>query len=111
MGVAFDCTPEKVERGGDPLPLRWKTEGDGTQVQIVRRQIIGRTIRRSSDLGLQGRLNYTRDGYRYFVLKLEDVFERTVESVGPEMCTGRSIDQLPGNPNLLTAFLTEPSST
>jgi hypothetical protein len=37
--------------------------------------------------GLQGWLDNSRNTDRDLVLKLENVVERTVEAVGPEMCT------------------------
>ena len=39
------------------------------------------------------------DANRHLVLKLEDIFERAVEAVGPEMGAGESFDQLRGDPD------------
>ena len=37
-------------------------------------------------------------------MKLEDVFERTVEAIGPEMRAGHRVDQLPGDPQPVPAL-------
>ena len=37
------------------------------------------------------------DACRHLVLQLEDVLERAVEAIGPEMCAGRRVDELAGD--------------
>ena len=41
---------------------------------------------------------------RHLVLKLEDVFERAVEAIGPEMRAGDRIDQLRGDAHPVAAL-------
>src|SRR6516225_4705624 len=45
---------------------------------------------------LQCRFDHARDGRGDVVLKLEDIFERAIEPVGPEMGAGDRIKQLRG---------------
>jgi hypothetical protein len=46
---------------------------------------------------LQCGLNHASHAQSYLILKFEDVFERPVEPVGPEMRAGDGIDQLCGD--------------
>jgi hypothetical protein len=54
--------------------------------------------------GLQSRLDEPGDADRHLVLKVEHVFERAVEAVGPEMRAGRRVDQLCGNAHALACL-------
>ena len=60
---------------------------------------------------LQRWLNNTGDTGGHFVLELEDVFERTVETIGPQMCARARIDQLPRDAHPVLGLRTQPSST
>ena len=61
--------------------------------------------RRALDLGLaQFRLDRANDTARDLLLKREDVVERAVETVGPDMCAGCRIDQLAGDANSTTGL-------
>jgi hypothetical protein len=60
---------------------------------------------RAPDFGhLQGRLDDAGHADRHFVLHFEDVFEETVEPVGPQMRAGRRVDKLRGNPDSAPGF-------
>src|SRR5438477_8951945 len=73
---------------------------EGTQIEIVGGEIIGRAFRRPADLGgLHCRFDNTGYADGDFVLKIEHVFERAIEAVRPEMCARLGIDQLCGDPN------------
>ena len=77
----------------------------GAQIEVVGREIVGGTFRRSANFGcLQSRFNHTCDADRHLVLKLEYVFERTVEPIGPEMRASSCIDQLPGDAHPLACL-------
>jgi hypothetical protein len=58
-------------------------------------RVVCRPLGRAAGLGrFQGRLDDAGNADRHLVLKLEDVFQETVEPVGPEMRAGRRVDQL-----------------
>ena len=76
------------------------------------RSFVGRLAERRSLGGLQCRLDDPGDADGHLVLKLEDVFQRAVETVGPEMRAGLRVDQLRGDAHLRSpALRTEPSRT
>jgi hypothetical protein len=99
--IALDGLLEQVERLGHLLSPKPRKIRQGAQVQIVGGEIIRPPFRRAKDLGgLQRRLDDTSGARRNLVLKLEDIFKRTFEAIGPEMRAGESIDQLRGNAHL-----------
>ena len=53
---------------------------------------------------LQCRFDHTRDGRGDVVLKLEDILERAIEVIGPEMRAISRIKQLRGNANAISSF-------
>src|SRR3954452_12542691 len=57
---------------------------------------------------LHRRLDDPGDARRDLVLKLEDIFEQTIEPVGPKMRTALRIDQLTGDPYALASFANRP---
>jgi hypothetical protein len=68
------------------------------QIEVVGGKVARGTAGRTRGLGgLQGRLDDAGDAHRHFVLKFENVFERAVEAVGPEMCSAERVDQLRGD--------------
>ena len=68
------------------------------QIEVVGGQIVSRSGGRTGGLGgLQRGFDDPGNARRHFVLKLEDIVERAVEPVGPQMRTGRGIDQLSRN--------------
>src|SRR5215470_16566487 len=82
----------------------WKIR-QGAQIDIIRGEIIRRSFARSADLrSLQCRFDDTGDARRHFVLKLENVFERAVEPVGPKMRARYRVDQLPCDADHLTCL-------
>jgi len=63
--------------------ILWRVDG---QIEIVGSKVVGRAARQAGGLGgLQRRLDNAGDARRHLVLKLEDIFERTVETVCPQM--------------------------
>jgi hypothetical protein len=63
------------------------------------------TIGRTADFGgLQCRLDDVGDARRHLVLKLEDIFDQTVEPIRPEMRIGERIDQLRGDTHPVATF-------
>jgi hypothetical protein len=56
------------------------------QIEIVGSKVVGRAARQVGGLcGLQRWLDNAGDARRHLVLKLEIIFERTVETVWPQM--------------------------
>src|SRR5262249_55489783 len=101
-GVTLNRLPQQVERLYDLLLPPRVSLRERTQVEIVRGNIACRSLDRSTDLsGLQCRLDHTRNADRDLILKLENVFERTVETVGPQMGSGHRVYQLPRDANPL----------
>src|SRR6516164_3645613 len=77
------------------LSRRGKEHGVRPQVRIIGAEIGGRAVGRAGGFGgLQRRLDDAGDAGRDLVLQLEDIFERTVEAVGPQMRPGQRVDQL-----------------
>src|ERR1051325_7020298 len=86
--VASDCLTEQLERIQIPPSFYREHPPQRSQIQIVCSQIRRRPPHRTNDLGsLQCGLDDPRDRSRNLVLQVEDVFERAVEAVRPEMCT------------------------
>jgi len=72
----------------------------GTQIQIVRVKVFDRLAGRPLDLGLaQLRLDRADHVTCHLVLQGEDIIERTVETVGPDMRSGCRVDQLTSDPH------------
>jgi hypothetical protein len=66
------------------------------------------TARRNT---LVRRLNDAGDARCHLVLKFEDIFERALEMVSPEMRTGERVDSCAVMRTRLAALRTEPSRT
>ena len=81
---------------GEFLPCQeTRTQRLRAQAKIVSGQIAGRLPGHATDLAcLQRRLDDSGNVGRDLILKLEHVFERTVEPVGPQMRAGLRLDQL-----------------
>src|SRR6516165_7071261 len=72
----------------------------GTKIEIIGSKIGGRSASRPRSLGgLQGRLDDAGDTDRDLVLQIEDVLERAIEAVGPQMHSCFGLDKLRGNAN------------
>jgi len=85
-----------VPAPGEFLPCQeTRTQRLRAQAKIVSGQIAGRLPGHATDLAcLQRRLDDSGNVGRDLILKLEHVFERTVEPVGPQMRAGLRLDQL-----------------
>jgi hypothetical protein len=65
------------------------------QVEVIGAEAFGRLAAGALDLRLpQARFDRANDARGNLVLKLEDIVERAVEAVGPDMGAGRRVDQL-----------------
>jgi hypothetical protein len=77
----------------------------GAEIKVVGRQIRGRATDRTCGLRcLQCRLDDSGNAGCDPVLQVEDVFERAVEPVGPQMRAGLGFDQLDGDPHPPACF-------
>jgi len=102
--IALDRLLHKAECLGDRRPRR-PDHLIGAQIEVVSGQIGGRPAGRTGGLGgLQRRLDDPGDAGSHLVLKLEDIFERAVEPVGPQMRPGSRVDQLPCDPHPITGL-------
>ena len=64
-----------------------------SQIKIVSGEIVISALGRTTNLGgLQRRLDDTGDTRRHLVLKLENLFQRALVAVGPQMRAGADID-------------------
>src|SRR6266481_1925351 len=96
--IASNRLPEQFERFDRLVLFPGLIKWQGTQVEIVGGQIASRPLGRTADFGrLQCWLDDAGNARRHLVLKLEDVFERAVEPIGPEMRVAGRIDQLRGD--------------
>src|SRR4029077_20736453 len=53
---------------------------------------------------LQRGLDHPGNGRGHLVLEVENISERTVKAVGPQMRAGNRVDQLPGDPDPVPCF-------
>ena len=86
--------------------FRYRKDGrERAQVEVVGSEVIRWPRGGSAHLGrLQCRLNHAGDADRDPVLELEDVLQRAVEAVGPQMRAGQGIDQLRSDAHALARF-------
>ena len=90
MPIDRDRLLEQSQSLENPLFRYWKEGRKRAQVEIVGGEVGRRPRGGAAHLGrLQCRLDDAGDADRDLVLKLEDVFERAVEAVGPEMRAGQ----------------------
>ena len=90
MPIDRDRLLEQSQSLENPLFRYWKEDRKRAQVEIVGGEVGRRPRGGAAHLGgLQCRLDDAGDADRDLVLKLEDVFERAVEAVGPEMRAGQ----------------------
>jgi len=74
------------------LALVAGTDCPRPQVKIISGQIFRWPFDRISDFGgLQGRFDDAGDAVRHLILKIEDLVEGAVETVGPKMSTVEGI--------------------
>jgi hypothetical protein len=75
------------------------------QVKIVGIEAPTRLPAGPLDLGkAQPRLYCADNAARHSILQFEDVIERAIEAVGPDVCAGRRVDQLAGDTHTITRF-------
>ena len=95
IGLQLDRLADQGQRFVRILRHPGESVGQGAQIEIIGIEAVRPFAPRAFDLGLaERRLDDTGDANRDLVLKLEDVFERTVEAVGPEMRAAERVDQL-----------------
>src|SRR5262249_35728716 len=100
--IALNCLLEKTERLRN---VRRRRENDriSAKVEVVRgglaRWYSSRTVYLS---GLQRRFDNPGHARRDLVLKIEDVLQRAVEAVRPQMGAARRVDQLAGDTHPVT---------
>src|SRR6516164_3530327 len=98
IGINRDRLLEQSQGRGNPL-FRNRIKGrKRAQVEIVGAEVSRWPRGGSAHLGgLQSWLDDPGDADRYLVLKLEDVLQRAVEAVGPEMRSTKGVNQLRGD--------------
>ena len=75
------------------LPCRRPDHCIGTQIEVIGCKIVGRTVGRTGSLSrLQCRLDDAGDADCDLVLELENVHERAVEALGPEVRATSRVD-------------------
>src|SRR5438477_11892491 len=89
---------EQFQSFEKPLFCYWIISSKRAQIEIVRSEVMRRTGSRTADFsGLQRRLDHAGDVDRHLILKIENVFQGAVETIGPEMGAGLGLDQLRGD--------------
>jgi hypothetical protein len=82
--IALYRPPKQVESLSDLVPVERQVIWQCSQIEIVSREIIGRTLARTTNLGaLQSRLDNGGYARSDLVLQFEHIFERAVEAIGP----------------------------
>jgi hypothetical protein len=105
MPIDRDRLLEQSQSLENPLFRYREKDCKCAQVQVVGGKIVGRAVSRMSALGgLQCRLDDAGDARCHLVLKVEDIFERAVEAVGPEMSAIDCIDKLRGDAHPTACF-------
>src|SRR5215472_9780301 len=101
--VARNRLLQQTERFWD-LPWRRPDHFMSAQVEIVCCKVgRGATGRMCGFRRLQGRLEDAGDARSDLVLKVEDIFQRPIEMIRPQMRPGTRVDQLTGNADPITA--------
>src|SRR5260370_20528828 len=95
IGLQLDRLAEQGQRFVRVLRHRGESVRQGAQIEVIGIEAVGPLAPRALDLGLtKRRLDHAGDGDRDLVLKVENVLEQAVESVGPEMRGVCCVDQL-----------------
>jgi hypothetical protein len=93
LPVNGDRLLEQPESDNKPLFRYWKESRKCTQVEVVSAKVGSRPRGGTAHLcGLQRRLNDSGNAESNFVLKLEDIFQRAVEAIGPKVRASEGID-------------------
>ena len=94
IGLQLDRLAEQRQRLVRILRHRSDSVGQSAQIEVIGIEAVGPLASRAVDLALpERRLDDTGDIDGDLVLKLENVFERAVEAVGPEMRAGCRVDR------------------
>src|SRR5260370_842049 len=90
--IAISCSPRSV----------FMKARHSAQIVVIGVEALSRFALGALDLGLlQLRRDSTHDARGHLILQLEDVVERPVEAVRPEMRPGSGIDELPGDTHMV----------
>ncbi len=99
--IALDRLLQQTERFGIRRPMH----RGGAKIEVVGRQIGGGALGRTRGFGsLQGGFDDARDARRDPVLQIENIVERTLETIGPQLRAGDGIDQVTADPEPIAAF-------
>ena len=99
--IALDRLLQQTQRFGMRRPMH----RGGAQIEVIGDQIGGRATSRTRALGgLQHRLDDARDARGDPVLQIEHVSKRTLETIGPRLRTGDSIDQVTADAKPIAAL-------
>src|SRR6266852_4178388 len=105
IGLQLDRFAEQGQRLVRVLRHRRESVGQGAQIEVIGIEAVRPLAPRALDLALpERRLDHAGDADRDLVLKLENLFEQTVESVCPEMRTVYRVDQLRGDAHPVSAL-------
>src|SRR5215472_4922990 len=89
----------------EPLSCYRVINRQRTQIQIVGSNVARRTSGRAVDFSsLQCGLDDPGDADRHLVLKFENIFQRAVKTIGPQMSTGVGLYQLRGDAHAVPAL-------
>src|SRR6516162_5682301 len=92
-GVPLDCLPKQVKRAVQSPPLARQNVRYCAQHEIVCSKISRRPLVRAPHLGgLHSGLDYAGDADGDTVLKLENILQQAVESIGPEIRAGNRVN-------------------
>src|SRR5215469_5297446 len=98
IGLQLDSPGEQEQRFVRILGHRGEHGRQSAQIEVIGIEAVRPLAPRAFDLALtERRLDDAGDADRDFVLEVEDVFERAVEAVGPEMRAAGRINQLRGD--------------
>src|SRR5215472_18316298 len=98
MSIDRDRLFKQSQSLENPIFCYWIEDRKRAQIEIIGAEFGRRARGGSAHLGsLQRRLNDPGDAQCHPVLKVEDIFERAIEPVCPEMRICDGIDQLPGD--------------
>ncbi len=98
LGVELDGVVEQPERVVVGVPRELMNACHAAQEIVIGIETFGRLAFGAFDFGLlQLRPDRADDARRHLVLQIEDILQRAVETVGPEMRIGRAVDELAGD--------------
>src|SRR5262245_20157973 len=94
--IELYCLRKQCKRLVDGLPRSPMQVRHSAQIIVVGVETFGWLALRASDLrSLQLRSDRADDALGDLILQIEDVIERAIETVCPEMRPGRCVDELP----------------